>query len=130
MTRPNIDSVVNMVSYFMHAPRSTHLHVVKIIFRYLKGTLKFGLFLHSNSSPTIYIAYSNADQADSLDTRRSTTSYAVFLGKNLISQRLKKQPYVYKSSTKAKYRVIAYTASESIWLRQLLVDLVYFFDDL
>nr|XP_016452920.1 PREDICTED: uncharacterized protein LOC107777423 [Nicotiana tabacum] len=36
MTRPDIAYAVNIVSQFMHAPRTTHLHCVKRIFRYLQ----------------------------------------------------------------------------------------------
>lgn len=35
MTRPDIAYAVNIVSQFMHAPRTTHMHCVKRIFRYL-----------------------------------------------------------------------------------------------
>ena len=66
----------------MHAPRIIHLHVVERIFRYLQGTLDFGLFLYVSKSPTVVIAYSDADLAGRPDTRRSTTGYVVFLGKS------------------------------------------------
>ncbi|XP_021725051.1 uncharacterized protein LOC110692353 [Chenopodium quinoa] len=110
----------------MHAPRTTHLHALKRIFRYLRGTSEYGLFLHSTGSPTIVIAYLDTDWAGCPDGRRSTIGYAVFLGKNLISWRSKKQPTVSKSSTEAEYRAVAYTAAETIWLKQLLADLDYF----
>ena len=63
MTRPDIAYAVNMVSQFMHAPRTIHLHVAKRIFTYLQGTLDFGLFIYSRSTPTVVIAYSDADCA-------------------------------------------------------------------
>lgn len=49
MTRPDIAYAVHLVSQFMHAPRTTHLHAVKRIFRYLQGTADHGLMLHSQS---------------------------------------------------------------------------------
>ena len=52
-----------------------------------------------------------------------TTSFAVFLGSNLISWCSKKQPTVSCSSTEAEYRTAAYTAAEIRWLCQLLLDL-------
>ncbi|XP_057247431.1 uncharacterized mitochondrial protein AtMg00810-like [Beta vulgaris subsp. vulgaris] len=87
------------------------------------GTLNFGIFLYSSSSPTVVISYSDVDWAGCPNTCRSTTGYVVFLGKNLISWRSKKQPIVSKSSTKAKYRVVAYIAAETIWLKKLLADI-------
>lgn len=98
MTRPDIAYVVDMVSQFMHAPRTNHFHAVKSFFRYLQGTLTFSLFLHSNNSPTVIIAYSDADWVVCPDTRGSTSGYVIFLGKNLISLRSKKQPSVSKSA--------------------------------
>jgi hypothetical protein len=35
---------VGLVGRFQYAPKETHVHAVKIIFRYLKGTLDFGLW--------------------------------------------------------------------------------------
>ena len=93
----------------MHAPRTTHLHCVKCIFRYLQGTPTHGLFLRASSSNFIVTAYSGVDWVDYPDTRRSTMGYAVFLRSNLISWRAKKQLTVSKSSTEVEYRAIAYT---------------------
>ncbi|KMT09304.1 hypothetical protein BVRB_6g134020 isoform B [Beta vulgaris subsp. vulgaris] len=114
---------------FMHAPRITHFHAVKIKnFQISAGhyTLDYGLYLYSSISPTVVIAYSDADWAGCPDTRCSTTGYVVFLGKNLISWRSKKQPTVSKSSTEAEYRAVAYTAAKTIWLKQLLADIDHF----
>ncbi|XP_070029625.1 uncharacterized mitochondrial protein AtMg00810-like [Nicotiana sylvestris] len=109
MTRPDIAYVVNIVSQFMHAPRTTYLHCVKRIFRYLQGTIISELFLRAFSSASFILAYSDADWAGCLDSRRSTTGFAVFLGSNLILWRAKKQLTISKSSTKAEYRAIACT---------------------
>ena len=49
MTRPDIAYVVHVVSQFMHAPCTSHLHAVKCIFKYLQGTSDHGLFFGVNS---------------------------------------------------------------------------------
>nr|GEU55172.1 hypothetical protein [Tanacetum cinerariifolium] len=55
-----------------------HLNAVKRIFRYLKGTIKMGIwYLKDTDIPLI--AYSNADHAGCQDTRRSTSGSAQFL---------------------------------------------------
>jgi hypothetical protein len=57
---------------------------MKRILCYLRGTSDFGLLLCRSSNSDLVI-YTNADWASYLDTRRSTSSYAVFLGDNLVS---------------------------------------------
>ena len=90
--------------------------------RYLKNTLHFGLQIYRSSSPTTQ-AFSDADWARSRDDRRSTGSYCIFLGKNLISWRCKKQATVAHSSIEAKYKTLANAAVEVKWLQSLLHEL-------
>ena len=46
VTTSRLDTMqaVGIVGRFQDAPKETHVHVVKQIFRYLKGTLEFGLW--------------------------------------------------------------------------------------
>ncbi|CAH9112808.1 unnamed protein product [Cuscuta europaea] len=62
------------------------------------------------------MAYSDADWAGCPESCRFTTSYAVFIGGNLISWRSKKQPMVSKSSTEAEYRAVAYTLQDTLFV--------------
>ena len=52
-------------------------------------------------------AYSDADWAESIVDRRSTSRYCTFLGGNLVTWRSKKQPMVAKSSAEAEFRAMA-----------------------
>ena len=83
-TRPDISYAVQQVCLHMHAPRDPHLSAVKRILRYLRGTMHYGLLLRP-SSPSELVVYTDADWAGCPDTRKSTSSYVVFLGDNLIS---------------------------------------------
>jgi hypothetical protein len=67
--------------------------------------------------------YTDADWAGCLDTRRSTSGYAVFLGDNLVSWSSKRQPVDSRPSTEAEYRAVANGVAEAAWLRQLLQEL-------
>jgi hypothetical protein len=68
----------------MHDPREPHLAALKRLLRYLRGTIDYRLLLYRSTSSELVI-YTNADWAECLDTRRSTSGYAVFLGSNLVS---------------------------------------------
>ncbi|XP_028094512.1 uncharacterized protein LOC114294597 [Camellia sinensis] len=106
----------------MSAPRTPYYDALLHIFRYLKGTLFHGLHYSSLSSLKLH-AYSDVDWAGNPTNRRSTTSFCFFLGDSLISLRSKKQTLTARCSTEAKYRALADTIQEILWLRWLLADM-------
>jgi hypothetical protein len=90
---------------------TVHWAVVKRILRYVKQSSKLGLKIRKSDS-TLVSAFSDADWAGSIDDRRSTGGFAVFLGSNLISWNARKQSTVSKSSTEAEYKAIADATAE------------------
>jgi hypothetical protein len=106
----------------MHRPLKPHWQAVKRILGYLKHTVSNGLLFHHNSSNTLQV-YSDADWAGCPDDHRSTGAYCVYLGSNLISWSSHKQPIVSRSSTEAKYKVVANTTAELLWIHALLQEL-------
>jgi hypothetical protein len=81
-TRSDIAYVVQQICLHMHDPREPHLTVMKRILHYLQGTPDYGLLLRRSSGSDL-VVYTDADWAGCLDTRCSTSSYAVFLGGQL-----------------------------------------------
>jgi len=122
LTHSDLAYAVQQVCLFMHDPHEPHLSMIKQILRYLKGTLSSGLHIGVGPVQSL-VAYSDADWAGCLDSRRSTSGYCVYLGDNLISWSSKRQTTVSRSSAKAEYRVVAHVVAECCWLRQLLQEL-------
>jgi hypothetical protein len=121
-TRPDISYAVSVVSRYMHDPRIGHMEVVYRILRYLKGTPGRGLWFRKNEHLNLE-GYCDVDWASSRDDRRSTSSYCVFVGGNLVSWRSKKQAVVARSTAEAEYRAIALSLCEMLWLKLLLKEL-------
>ena len=121
VTRPDISFSVSQISKFMHSPRTPHLEAINRILRYLKGNPGKGILMKNNNSNNI-CGYSDADWAGSFD-RKSTTGFCTFVGGNLVTWKSKKQNVVARSSAEAEYRAMASTASELIWIKQLLSDM-------
>ncbi|GJZ68671.1 retrovirus-related pol polyprotein from transposon TNT 1-94 [Tanacetum coccineum] len=79
-----------------------HLHAVKRIFRYLKGTVNRGLWYPKDSS-IAQTEFADAGHAGCQDTRRSTSGSMQFLGDRLVSWSSKRQKSDAISSTEVEY---------------------------
>ncbi|GJU77317.1 retrovirus-related pol polyprotein from transposon TNT 1-94, partial [Tanacetum coccineum] len=88
----------------MAKPTKKHLHAVKRIFKYLRGTVNRGLWYPKDSSIAL-TAYADADHAGCQDTRRSTSGSMQLLGDRLVSWSSKRQKSAAISSTEAEYIV-------------------------
>ena len=122
LTRPDVAYAVNKLSQFMHQPRSSHWAVLKRLLRYLVGSLDKGITIYRDSPLNLH-AFSDADWAGNKDDYTSTMGYIVFLGRNPLTWSSKKQRFVAQSSTEAEYKAVGSTASELLWLRNLLHEM-------
>nr|GEU40494.1 copia protein [Tanacetum cinerariifolium] len=68
---------------FQVNPKTSHIHAVKKIFRYLKGQPKLGLW-YPKDSPFDLEAYSDSDYTGASLDKKSTTGGCQFLGKRLM----------------------------------------------
>nr|GEV32848.1 reverse transcriptase domain-containing protein [Tanacetum cinerariifolium] len=71
-SRPDIMFAVCACARFQVTPKLSHLHAVKMIFRYLKGKPHLGLW-YPRDFPFNMVAYSDSDYAGACLDRKSTT---------------------------------------------------------
>nr|GEX97510.1 hypothetical protein [Tanacetum cinerariifolium] len=100
---------------------TSHLHVVKRIFRYLKGQPKLGLW-YPRDSPFDLEAFSKSDYAEASLDRKFTTGGCQFLGKRLILWQCEKHTIVANSTTKAEYVVAANCCGQVLWIQNQMLD--------
>ncbi|GJY80987.1 retrovirus-related pol polyprotein from transposon TNT 1-94 [Tanacetum coccineum] len=119
--RPNLAFFVCMCARYQAKPTEKHLHAVKRIFRYLRGTINMGLW-YSNDSCIALIAFADADHAGCQDTRRSISGSMQLLGDRLVSWSSKKQKSTSISGTKAQYIALSGCCAQILWMRSQLTD--------
>nr|GEV17808.1 putative ribonuclease H-like domain-containing protein [Tanacetum cinerariifolium]GEV20951.1 putative ribonuclease H-like domain-containing protein [Tanacetum cinerariifolium] len=120
-SRPDIMYAVCACSRFQVTPKTSHLHAMKRIFRYLKGQPKLGLWYHRESSFDLE-AYLDSDYAGANIDRKSITGGCQFLGRRLISWQCKKQTIVATSTTEAEYVAAASYCGQVLWIQNQMLD--------
>nr|GEW16168.1 uncharacterized mitochondrial protein AtMg00810-like [Tanacetum cinerariifolium] len=71
-SRPDLQFAICMCARYQAQPTKKHVHAVKRIFRYLRGTVHRSLWYPKDSSIAL-TAFADADHAGCQDTRRSTS---------------------------------------------------------
>ncbi|GJS43751.1 retrovirus-related pol polyprotein from transposon TNT 1-94 [Tanacetum coccineum] len=120
-SRPDLQFSICMCARYEARPTEKHLHAVKRIFWYLKGTVNRGLWYLKDSSIAL-TTFADADHVGCQDTRRSTSGSMQFLGDRLVSWSSKRQKSDVISSTKAKYIAMSGCCAQILWMRSQLID--------
>jgi hypothetical protein len=84
--------------------------------------MTYGLWYPRNQNFQL-TAYSDADWANCVDERKSTSGGAFFLGDSLVAWLSKKQGSISLSTTEAEYIVVATCCTQILWMIQTLADL-------
>ena len=86
-TRPDIAQAVGVLSRYMSNLGRAHSDAIKIIFRYLQGTLEYSKCFHGigNEHSLDIRGYVDSDWASDVDRRRSTSAYMFTLFGGAIS---------------------------------------------
>nr|GEY83187.1 retrovirus-related Pol polyprotein from transposon TNT 1-94 [Tanacetum cinerariifolium] len=120
-SRPDIVQAVCYCARYQARSTEKHLKEVKRIFRYLKVTIDMGLWYPKDSSFEL-IAFSDANHAGCIDTRKSNYGGIQFLGDKLVSWLSKKHDYTAMSSAKAEYVALSASCAQVMWMRTHLKD--------
>nr|GFA31314.1 retrovirus-related Pol polyprotein from transposon TNT 1-94 [Tanacetum cinerariifolium] len=83
-SRPDLVIAVCICARYQAKPTKKHLEALKRVFRYLKGTINWGLWYPTDTAMAL-TAYADADHAGCQDTRISTSGSAQFLRDKLVS---------------------------------------------
>ncbi|GKB16007.1 retrovirus-related pol polyprotein from transposon TNT 1-94 [Tanacetum coccineum] len=120
-SRPDLVFAVCMCARYQASPTKKHLEALKQVFRYLRGTINWGLWYPKDTAIAL-TAYVNADHAGCQDTRRSTSGSAQFLGDKLVSWSSKKQKITAISTTEAEYIAMSGCCAQILWMRSQLTN--------
>nr|GEX27876.1 putative ribonuclease H-like domain-containing protein [Tanacetum cinerariifolium] len=120
-SRPDIMYVVFACFRFRVTPKTSHLHDVKRIFRYLKCQPKLSLWYPRELAFDLE-SYSDSDYAGADLDRKSTTGGCQFLDKVLISWQCKKQTIVATLTIEAEYVAAASCCGQVLWIQNQILD--------
>ncbi|GJT57591.1 hypothetical protein Tco_0992645 [Tanacetum coccineum] len=82
-TRPDIAYAVGRLSRFIINPSRQHWHAITRVFKYLKGTINYGLSYVGY--PSVLEAYSDASWINHVEDSSSTSGWVFLLGGGAIS---------------------------------------------
>ncbi|GKF10192.1 hypothetical protein Tco_0048118 [Tanacetum coccineum] len=120
-SRPDIVFDVCMCAWYQAKPTDKHIHAIKRIFRYLKGTIHMGLWYPKDSGFALK-AFADAHYVGCQDTRRSTSGSAQFLEDRLVSWSSKKEKNTAISTTEVEYIALSGCCAQVLWIRSQLSD--------
>jgi len=122
-TRPDILFATTLLARFCEHPKRVHWAAVKRVMRYLKGT-DYSLTYKQQAYPLSIDAYSDADWAGDVQTRRSTTGVLISTGGgSAIIFASRQQNAVALSSTEAEFVAACEASKELTWLLMFLTEL-------
>nr|GEY25296.1 uncharacterized mitochondrial protein AtMg00810-like [Tanacetum cinerariifolium] len=123
-SRPDLQFAICMCARYQARPTGKHIHAVKRIFRYLRGTVNRGLWYPKDSSIAL-TAFVDVDHAGCQDTRRSTSGSLQFLEERLIiwlSKRQKSVEYLVRKLNTSPYLDVVlkfYGCDHNFWTMAL-----------
>ncbi|KAL4333758.1 hypothetical protein GQ457_07G006640 [Hibiscus cannabinus] len=112
-----------MVSSTKLAQDAGSLLVNPYIYRSIVGALLYVCHTRPDIGVGNVVPFEDADWGNSLDDRRSTTGYCVYIDNCLVTWSFKKQKSMSRSTSETEYRSVADAVSEVMWVNTVLSDM-------
>ena len=120
-TRPDIAYAVGRLSRYTSNPSSYHWQALNRVFKYLKGTMNYGLVY--SGYPSVLEGYSDASWITNSEDHSSTSGWVFLLGGGAISWASKKQTCITSSTMESEFVALAAAGKEAEWLRNLIYEI-------
>ncbi|GJS62863.1 zinc finger, CCHC-type containing protein [Tanacetum coccineum] len=120
-TRPDIAYAVGRLSRFTSNPSRQHWQAITRVFKYLKGTMNYGLSYMGY--PSVLEGYSDASWINHVEDSSSTSGWVFLLGGGAISWASKKQTCITGSTMESEFVALAAAGKEAEWLRNLIHEI-------
>ncbi|GJT81770.1 hypothetical protein Tco_1056112 [Tanacetum coccineum] len=121
-TKPDIAYAVGRLSRFTSNPSRHHWHAITRVFKYLKGTMNYGLSYVGY--PSVLEGYSDASWINHVEDSSSTSGWVFLLGGGAISWASKKQTCITSSTMESEFVALAAAGKEAEWLRNLIHEIL------
>ena len=120
-SRPDTNYNVGVCVRYQANPKESHMTALKRIIKYVKTIVRFGVW-YSKDTNDVLAGYSDADWAENVDDRKSTSGGCFYMGNNLVSWMSKKQNSISLSTVEAKYIATSNYCTQLLWMQKLLHD--------
>ncbi|GKC58374.1 zinc finger, CCHC-type containing protein [Tanacetum coccineum] len=121
-TIPDIAYAVSRLSRFTSNPSRQHWQAITKVFKYLKGTMNYGLSYVGY--PSVLEDYSYASWRNHVEDSSSTSGWVFLLGGGAISWASKKQTCIAGSTMESEFVALAAAGKEAEWLRNLIHEIL------
>lgn len=120
-TRPDIAYAVGKLSRYTSKPSSHHWQALSRVFKYLKGTMDYGLTY--TGFPSVIEGHSDASWISNKEDHSSTSGWVFLLGGGAISWASKKQSCITDSTMESEFVALSAAGKEAEWLRNLIYEI-------
>ncbi|GKC66803.1 zinc finger, CCHC-type containing protein [Tanacetum coccineum] len=120
-TRPDIAYAVGRLSRFTSNPSRQHWHAITRVFKYLKGTMNYGLSYVGY--PSVLEAYSDATWINQVKDSSSTSGWVFLVGGGAISRASKKKTCITGSTMESDFVALVAAGKEAECLRNLIHEI-------